>query len=271
MKKDDWEDIEVNEKKTAKVYFESNLIQSVYDKIDFLREESQEILGEIDSTEFKQHLNEFDLEEFSEDTIAQIDDILDNISQFKDGMIDPEYIPNDVRKHYRNTQAYFNRDADYLRRAKSKMQRLKAEKLTDSYRTNCRIIELCDKAIAVRPEKFDAYVLKAEALTNIKCYDESIDAYVTALSLKDDVDVWLAIADANRLNRKLEDALDVYDSILERYDKSYEVFKGKARVYFDMDNYAECNAMFRKANDIEYLDEESFKIWSECLMQLQND
>ncbi len=271
MKKDNWDDIDVNERSTDKVYFESNFIQSVYDKIDFLREESQEILKELDSTEFKQQLDEFDLEEFSEDAINQIDDLLDEFSSFKDSMINPEDLPDDIREQYRNTQAYFNRDGDYLRRAKRKMARLNAEKLTDGYKVNRRVVELCDKSIAVRPGNSDAYELKAQALVNLEEYEDAIDEYVNALALKDDVNIWLAIANANRLNGDFEDALDVYDSILRKYDKSFEVLKGKAFVYFDMGDYSECDKMFKQANDKEYLDEESFKIWSECLEQLQND
>lgn len=271
MKKDNWEDIDVNKRSTDKVCFESNLIQSVYDKIDSLRDESQEILREIDATEFKQKLDEFDLVVFTEDTISHIDDILDNISQFKDSMIDPDDFPDGVRGQYRNTQAYFNRDGDYLRRAKSKMQRLKDEKLTDSYKTNWRIVELCDKAIAVRPDRFDAYFIKGQALVNLEEYGDAIDEFITALSLRDDVEVWLEIANANRLNRDFEDAIEVYDSILKKYDNSFEVFKGKARVYFDMEDYVKCDRMFKKANDIECLDGDSFKIWSECLGRLKKD
>ena len=61
MKKEsfDGEEIKVNKRRTDKVYFESAFIQSISDKIDFLREESKEILKELDSTEFKQQLDDF--------------------------------------------------------------------------------------------------------------------------------------------------------------------------------------------------------------------
>lgn len=271
MKKDNEDDIKVNKRSADKVVFESKLIQSIYDQIDFLRDESKEILEEIDSSEFKQYLNVFDLEEFSEDTISQIDDILDDISKFKDSIIDVDDFPDDIREQYRNTQAYFNRDGDYLRRAKRKIARLDAEKLTDPYNTYHRVIELCDKAIAVRPDNFDAYFLKGQALANLERYEDAIDEYVTALSFKDDVEVWMAIADANRLNGDFDDAIDVYDSILEKYNNSFEVLKGKALVYFGTGDYAKCDEMFKQANDIVDLDEESSKIWSECLEKLQND
>ena len=265
MEKDNGEDIKVNKRHTDKVYFESTFIQSVYDKIDFLRDESKEILREIDSTQFKQKVDEFDLEEFSEDAINQIDDLFDDISRFKDGVINSEDIPDDIKEQYKNTQAYFNRDDDYLRRAKRKMARFNAEKLTDAYKTNCRIVELCDKVIAVRCDNFDAYVLKAQALVNLEKYEDAIEEYINALSIKDDVEVWLAIADANRLNGAFDDSLNVYDKVLSVYDDSFNVFKGKDYVYFDLNDYQNAAEFFKKANSIQYLDEESMKIWGESL------
>ena len=268
MKEDEWEDIDVNKRSNDKVYFESTLIQSIFDKIDYLREESKEILKELDSTELKQQLDELDLEEFSEDTINNIDDIFDDISRFKDEVINTEDFPDDIKEQYRNTQAYFNRDGDYLRRAKRKMARLEADKLTDEYKTYNRVVELCDKAIAVRYDNFDAYVLKAQALINLERYADAIEELINALAIKDDVEVWLDIANANRLNGDFDDALNVYDKILSTYDDSFNVFKGKAYVYFDLNDYQKAVEFFKKANSIEYLDEESMKIWGESLEKL---
>ena len=56
MKKqsDKWDDIKVNRRSADKIRFESPLIQSISDGVDFLRDESREILKELDSTEIKQ-------------------------------------------------------------------------------------------------------------------------------------------------------------------------------------------------------------------------
>lgn len=270
MKKGEWDDINVNRRRTDKVYFESSFLQSISDKIDFLRDESKEILKEIDSTEFKQQLDEFDLEEFSEDTINQIDDIFDDISKFKDSMFDSEDFPEDVRQHYRNTQLYLNRDEDYVRRAKRKLARLKSDESVNVYRTNFRIIELCDNAIKINKDNFDAYVTKAQALINIEKYSEAIEEFITALSIKDDIDVWLAIADTNRLNEDLDDAINVYNHILEKHINHPKALKGKAYAYFGAGDYVHCDLMFKMSNSIEYLDEDSFKIWSQCLEHLKS-
>ena len=43
-KSNDWEDIDVDKRRTDKVHFESTILQQVSDGIDFLRDESKEIL-----------------------------------------------------------------------------------------------------------------------------------------------------------------------------------------------------------------------------------
>lgn len=271
MKKYEGEDIKVNRRSTEKVHYESTLVQSISDKIDFLSEESKEILNEIDSTEFKQQLDEFDLEEFSEDTINKIDDIFDDISKFKDEKINTYDIPQDIKEQYRNTQKYLNRDGDYVRRAERKLDRLDSEKTAESYNRNLRAIELCDKAIDIRKDNFDAYCVKARALVNLARYDKAIDEFINALSIKDDLDVWLAIANTNRLKGDFDDAIEVYDSILEKYGNIPDPIKGKAYVYFDIGDYVNCDKMFKQSNSIKYLDEESFGVWSDCLEQLRNN
>lgn len=263
MKKDE-EDIKVNKRSTDKVYFESALIQNISDGIDFLRDESKEILKELDLN----GIDDFDLEEFSKDTIDQIDDIVDDMSKFKSEIINSEDFPEPLKKSYRETQMYLNRDEDYVRRAKRKFGKLKSDGLVDFYKTNIRVIELCSKAIDVNKLNFDAYYLKGLALINLEEYDGAIEEFINALSVKDDVDVWLAIANANRLNYEFGDAISVYDKILNDDENSFEAIKGKAYTYFDWEKYDESNELFEKANSIQYLDEESMKTWGICIKKL---
>ena len=258
------DEIKVNKRSADKVYFESNLIQSVYDKIDLLREESKSILQEIDSTEFKQQLDAFDLEEFSVDTINQIDDVFDDMSRFKDDVINTEDIPDSVKEQYRLTQMFLDRDDDYVYRAQRKLERLESNKSVDEYGTYIRAIELCDKAIYIWEDNFDAHFLKAQVLVNMERYDEAIEEFIKALSIKNDTEVWLAIAKVNRLNGDLEDSIDVYDKVLSMDKNSFEAFKGKAYTYFDLKDYPKAHYFFKKANSIKPLDEASEKIWSIC-------
>lgn len=270
-KSDDGDNVKVNRRKSDKVNFESNFIQQIADGIDFLKDESKEILKEIDSAEFKQKIDEFDLDQFSDDALNQIDDIYDDISKFKSEVISADDFPDDVKEQYRNTQQYLNRDDDYVRRAKRKLIRLNSDEGMNWYRANNRIVELCDKAVAVNDRNYDAYSLKGQALINLEKYPEAIDEFINALSIRDDAETWLAIANANRLNEDYGDAINVYDSILAKNEMSADALKGKAHVYFDIDDYASCDEMFKKANSIEYLDEDSFRIWSECLEHLKNN
>ena len=208
------------------------------------------------------------LEEFSKDTIDQIDDIVDDMSKFKSEIINSEDFPSEIKKQYRNAQMFLNRDEDYIRRAKRKLDKLESEDKIDFYKTNVRVIELCDKASKVNKSNFDAYYLKGVALVNLEEYDDGIEEFINALSIKDDVEVWLAIANANRLNYEFEDAISVYDKVLDIKEDSYDALKGKAYTYFDWENYEKSNEFFEKANSKVYLDEESMKTWGECLEKL---
>lgn len=259
-----WDDIKVNERSTDKVYFESTLIQQISDGIDFLRDESREVLKEID---LENKINDLDLEEFAEDTINQIDDIFDDISRFKSGIINTDDLPSDFKKSYRETQNYLNRDSDYIRRAKRKLGNIDCDDLVGFYKTNVRVIELADKAIEVNRQNFDAYYVKAQALINLKKYDDAIEEFINCLAIEDDVDVWLAIANVNRLNGEFNDAINVYDSILNKKDGYWDALVGKAHVYFDWGKFKKSDEFFKKANSIKALDAESKRLWDECLLK----
>ena len=263
MKKSDWEDIEVNERSTDKVFFESSLLQNISDSIDFLKEETTEIFKELDSTEFKQKIDEFDLEEFSENTINQIDDIFDEISQFKDEIIESQDLPDEVTEFSRNTKAYLNRDFIYVRKAERKLE------VSDSYFTSNRAIELCDKAIDVNEFNVDAYYFKGKAYVNLKNYDGAIEEFINVLALDSDyIEARLAIADINRRRGDYDDALDVYNSVLKIDSESYEALKGKALVYADLKEYKKACDLFKMADHLDPVNDNSRDVWDLCMEKL---
>ena len=53
--------------------------------------------------------------------------------------------------------------------------------------------------------------------------------FINALSIKNDIEVWLSIAKVNRLNGDLDDAINVYDKVLSMDKNSFEAFKGKVQ------------------------------------------
>ena len=150
-KQSDWQDIKINKRSTDKVYFESPILQFISDKIDFLREESKEILKELDSTEFKQQIDEWDLEDLGVEALNQISGIVDEIVQFKDEIIDSDEIPEEVKEYSKDFKVALNRDADYVRKAKRRLAR-------DDYENNERIVQLCDKAIEVNDSNWEAEI-----------------------------------------------------------------------------------------------------------------
>jgi tetratricopeptide (TPR) repeat protein len=259
---DDWEEIKVNRRKGDKVRFESPLFQQISDGIDYLRDESKEILRGLDSTEFKQNIDEFDLDEFGENTLNQISDIADDLSQFKSELFNSDDVPDFVKESSINAKRALNKDADYVRRARRRLDRIESDELVDVYKTNLRVIVLCDKAVEVNSKNREAYYLKGLALVNLEKYDEAIEEFINSLALEDDPDVRLKIADSNRLNREFNDAISVYNSVSDV--KEFEALTGKAYTYYDWQKYGQANMHFKKAASIEELDDESKKIWDEC-------
>ena len=100
----DWEDIKVNRRKGDKVVFESNFLQQVSDGIDYLRDESKEVLKEID----KRGLDDIDVEEVGETTLNHISDVVDEVSQLKSEIITSDDLPDSVKKSSRNFKIALN-------------------------------------------------------------------------------------------------------------------------------------------------------------------
>ena len=239
----DWEDIKVNRRSDDKVVFESPLVQSIYDGIGFLKEETTEILKEIDTTEFKQNLDEFDVEKFGQTAINHFNDFADDLSRFKDEVISSEDVPDFIRDSSRDVKVALNRDEDYVRRAEFKLEKLDSDEMVDVYKTNIRVIELCDKSIDINNKNHKAYYLKGLALSNLEKYDDAIEEFITSLALNDDSYTRLAIANANRLNGDYEDAIDVYESVM-LFD-SFNALKGKAYTYYDWEKYGDASKAFK--------------------------
>ena len=205
------------------------------------------------------------MEEVGETTLNHISDVVDEVSQLKSEIITSDDLPDSVKKSSRNFKIALNRDEDYVRRARRRLNRIELNDFNDLQRANLRVIQLCDKAIDVNDSNKDAHYLKGRALSNLGRYDDAIDEFITSLAIMDDLNIYLAIADANRLNGEYEDAISVYDSVLERDEHSYEAYKGKALTYYECEDFKNADKSFKKANDITLLDNESKTLWKECI------
>lgn len=261
MKKSEDDDIKINRRSGDRAIFESNFLQQISDGIDFLKEESKEFLKELD----KSDINELDIEEFGDITLNHISDIVDEISQLKSEFINEDDLPESIKISSKNIKIALNRDEDYTRRAQRKLNRVNSDDFVDSYKANIRIIELCNKAIDLNHTNHKAYYLKGRALSNMDKYPEAIEEFIKSLAIKDDIEVWIAIANTNTLNGDYEDALNVYDSVLEKDENSFDAFKGKALTYYACGDYDKAVVEFKKAAAIDSLDSISKQIWDECL------
>ena len=131
-------------------------------------------------------------------------------------------------------------------------------------KTNLRIIGLCNKAIEVNDLNHEAYLIKGKALINIEKYDEAIEEFVNSLALEENLDAKVAIGDANRLNEDYEDAIDIYDSVLNVDGQSFDALRGKALTYYDMEKFKDACEIFKKADSIYALDEKDKQLWDNC-------
>lgn len=261
----DWEDIKINKRRSDKIRFESPLIQSISDSIDFLREESKEILKELDSSEIKQHIDDIDIEKFGEETIDQISDIVDDMSQFKDEIVNSNEVPDVVKESSRDIKFALNRDEDYVRRAKRKLARANS----NDEEVNNRIIELSNKAIEVNYRNWEAYYLKGVALYNLDKFEEAIEQFIKSLALNENnINARLYVANSYRLSGKFSQAIDAYDSVLRINENSFDAFKGKALTYYNCQDYVNADEFFKKANFLKTLDDNSKEIWDICLEKI---
>ena len=100
---------------------------------------------------------------------------------------------------------------------------------------------------------------------NLDKYPEAIEEFVSSLAIEDDDKVWIAIANSNTLNGDYDDAISIYQKILERDENSFDAIKGKALTYYAQGDFAKASEEFKKASSIGTLDDVSKEIWNECL------
>ena len=254
----DLDTIKVNRRKGDRAVFESSFLQSLSDQLDIFIEDASNVLNEFDTNDFKKQFEDIDVVDIKDQT-------LDQLSDLKDETMESLVIDDFLDKTTKNTRMALNRDKDYLNNAKRKFKSLNSNYRIDYEKTNLRIVQLCDKAIDLNETNPEAYYLKGLALVNLKRYASAIDEFINTLALdENDLDARLAIANSNRLNGEFDDAINVYDSVLKMDNDSFEAYKGKAIVYYDMDDYSNANIINEKANNIESLEDEDLKLWESC-------
>ncbi|MBE6508728.1 MAG: tetratricopeptide repeat protein [Methanobrevibacter sp.] len=255
----DFEEIKVNKRSTDRLYFETPIIQSIYNRIEFLKKEQESLLEELDSTELKQKMDSFDIERLGEESINRVYDAVDDASKIKDNIIDSLELPDFVKDYSNNMKFALNRDQDYVRKAKRKLK-------ADDYLSNVRIVELCDKAIEVNYRNWEAYYIKGIALINLDKYDDAIEELTKSLALNEgNVDAIMYIAFAHMFKMEYANAIALFDHVLEIDKNSFDALKGKALTYYYWKKYGEAVLFFKKASSIKSLDEKSKEIWDICL------
>ena len=258
----DYEDIKVNKRSTDRLYFETPIVQSVYNRIEFLKKERKSLLKELDSKELKQRIDSFDVEKFADESIDKIYDAVDDASKIKDNVIEIAELPEFVKEYSNDMKFALNRDQTYVRKAKRKLKK-------DDYNSNKRVIELCDKAIDVNYSNWEAYYVKGIALINLDRYDDAIDEFTKSLALNEgNVYSRLYIGFAYMFKEEYDSAIALFDSILETDRNSYDALKAKAVTYYYWKKYDLATEFFKKASSVKPLDGKSKEIWDICLEKM---
>ena len=204
-----------------------------------------------------------DTEFFVESILNQFLSDVDQIKNNALDMLDENDLGDIIDDFSINSRKALNRDADYINRARKKLNNSGEEK---------RVIYLCNKALLVNDLNWEAYYLKGRALINLERYDEAINELISSLALNEDnIDARLYIAKAAHLKGDLNYALQVYDSVLNIDEKSFEAFNGKALVYFDKKDFLEADKFFRKASEISVLPEDSKIKWNFSATKLKEE
>jgi len=254
----DLDRIKINRRSTDNVFFESAFIQSLSNQVDIFREDALNILREFDSSDLKKQIDDIDLGDITDQT-------LDQISDLKDETLSGSEINKILEKRTRDTKIALNRDQDYINNAKRKLKAIENHEKIDYEKTNLRIVELCDKSIRLNNTNPEAYYVKGQAYVNLKQYINAIDEFATSLALdEDNLKPRLAIANANRLNKDFDDAIDVYDSVLKIDSECFEAYEGKAITYYDSKDFTKADEFFTRANAMFELDKKSQKMWDDC-------
>lgn len=201
------------------------------------------------------HFSELILNQFLDDVGAIKDDACDILENME--------ISDVIDDFYINSKKALNRDADYVKRARKKLE---------TYGDDNRIVYLCNKALLVNDKNWEAYYIKGRALINLGRYNEAIDQLLNCLALnKDFLEAREYIAKAAHLKLDLDYAISVFDSILNIDENYYEAIKGKALVYFDKKDYSKADKFFKKANNIFPLTRHEKYKWEYCQKKLKEE
>ena len=208
----------------------------------------------------KEFKNPDDTEDLIDSIFSQVCEDMGELKEETMKFIEDFDIEDTIDDFSRNSKRALNRDYDYIRRARKKIEQPGE---------NRRVIELCNKAIAINELNWEAYFLKGMALFNIRRYDEAIEELINSLALNEEnLEARAYIAKSYYFKGDADYALKVYDSILNIDEKYFDAFKCKAIIYFHKRNYEKADEFFKKANSVSKLSGELQDKWDICKEKL---
>ena len=108
-----------------------------------------------------------------------------------------------------------------------------------------------EQAVAIKPDKHEAWYNRGAALSNLGRYQDAIASYEQAVAIKPDKhEAWNNRGNVlSDLGRK-EEAIASYDKVIEIKPDDYQAWKQRGNALFDLGRYKEAIASRMKAAQI---------------------
>lgn len=187
--------------------------------------------------ETKKQIDNFDFEEFKQDASKATEDTLKDIQDY----VDVTTKKSIIKKAYDN------------------FEKEKYEKT----------IEYCDRILK---DEFleDIYLLKAKSIFNLERHDEAINLIFNKLPEVNNIEYVLFLADSYKTLHKFDTSIEYYNHALKIDDGNFKALIGKAYACSEAKYYRLAIEYFKKAGEIEDLNDEDYYSWSDNLCNIRD-
>lgn len=128
------------------------------------------------------------------------------------------------------------------------------------------VIKTANEILKLDKFNYEIVLLKGKALMKQNKYEEAIEAFIEALVIDDTkIEPLMHIASINELQGNIDDAIDVYTSVIKKDNKNATASLALARNYFNKKEYGKTNNYYTTA---EPLDDEDYYKWGVSLKEI---
>ena len=135
------------------------------------------------------------------------------------------------------------------------------------------VIKAANEILKLDKLNYEIVLLKGKALMKQNKYNEATEAFIEALAIDDTkIEPLLHIAEINNLQGNIDDAINIYNSIIEKENNNAAALLGLARSYFSKKEYENVNNYYIKIQsiDIELINDEDYYKWGISLKEMND-